>query len=386
MDPVYLDHAATSPVRDEVFDAMAPFLAGRFGNPSSTHRWGRAARVALDESRARVAAALGARADEIFFVRGGTESDNLAVIGGHAALSAGGPAGVAVSEIEHSAVLEPTARIEAEGRGRTTLLSVDPGGGIDFEALETACSREPTLASVMLANNETGMVLPLAGVIEVARRHGAVVHTDVCQALGKVPIDLRTLAVDLLSATGHKINGPKGAGLLFVRRGVRVEPLLHGGSQERGLRPGTEDVAGAVGLATAVELAVAEQEEHHRALTELRDRLESGLRPRLPGMRVNGADAVRAPHVVSIGLASVTDGAALLMALDLEGIAVSGGSACHSGSARASHVISALYGADDRYATIRFSFGRSTTVEDIDRAIEIVPTVVERLSPAEVTA
>lgn len=386
MDPVYLDHAATSPVRDEVFDAMAPFLAGRFGNPSSTHRWGRAARVALDESRARVAAALGARADEIFFVRGGTESDNLAVIGGHAALSAGGPAGVAVSEIEHSAVLEPAARIETEGRGRATHLSVDPAGDIDLGALEAACSREPTLASVMLANNETGMVLPLSGVIEVAQRHGAVVHTDVCQALGKIPIDLRTLDVDLLSATGHKINGPKGAGLLFVRRGARVEPLLHGGSQERGLRPGTEDVAGAVGLATAVELAVAEQEEHHRALTELRDRLESGLRPRLPGMRVNGADAVRAPHVVSIGLASITDGAALLMALDLEGIAVSGGSACHSGSARASHVISALYGADDRYATIRFSFGRSTTVEDIDRAIEIVPTVVERLSPTEVTA
>lgn len=380
MDAVYLDHAATSPVREEVREAMAPFSGPRFGNPSSTHRWGRAARVALDESRDRIAGAIGARADEIYFVRGGTESDNLAVVGGHTALCDNGPAGVAVSAVEHSAVLEPAAWIGDANRGRFETLAVTPTGEIDTEALEVTCARESTLVSVMFVNNETGMILPLDEVATIGRRHGAVLHTDACQALGKVPVDLRSLDFDLLTGTGHKISGPKGAAFLFVRRGVAVSPLLFGGSQERALRPGTEDVAGAVGLATAVALATAERERLHLHLTGLRDRLETGLRNQIEGVRVNGHGAPRSPHVTSIGIPDVDDGAALLMALDLEGLAVSGGSACHSGSARASHVVSALYGADDPYATIRFSFGASTTDAEIDRALDVVSQVVGRMT------
>jgi cysteine desulfurase len=376
MEPIYLDFAATTPLREEVREAMAPCLAGAFGNPSSIHRWGRVADDLLEEARAGAAEALGARPREIYFVRGGTESDNLAILGwcrAHAEL--GDVPSVAVSAVEHHAVLGAAERAGREG-ARVTTLDVTPSGALDLEAAEGALSQGPALASVMWVNNETGMLLPLSDVVGLARRQGAAVHSDAAQALGKVPVDVRHVPLDMLSATGHKIYGPKGAGLLFVREGTPLAPLLFGGGQERGLRPGTEDVAGAVGLATAVRLAVAEQRAEHERLSALRDRLATLLTASIDGVRINAAEATRAPHVLSVGFLGVQDGGALVMALDIEGIAVSGGSACSSGASQASHVIRALYGSDDRRGTVRFSLGRGSDTAGVERAARVTAAIV----------
>lgn len=381
---IYLDHAATTPVRQEVRTAMEPYLSSDFGNPSSSHRWGRTAAAALEAARAEIAAALGARPSEVRFVRGGTESDNLAVLGTCRALAAGGePPTVVVSAIEHSAVLEVAAHAAAEGLASSVVsVPVSPTGELDMDILRHGTQPGGSLVSVMWVNNETGLVLPVPSVTAEALSDGAIMHTDASQALGKIPVDVGSVPVDLLTATGHKINGPKGSGILFVRDGTRVAPMLHGGRQERALRPGTEDVAGAVGLATAIRLAVEEREVGAARLGALRAELERALVASVPGVRVNCGDAPRAPHVASIGIAGLLDGEALLMALDLEGLAVSGGSACHSGSQKGSHVISALYGEDDAYATVRFSFGHGTDHDDVERAVAITMAVVERLRAA----
>lgn len=376
MDPIYLDYAATTPLREEVVAAMAPFATGTFGNPSSVHRWGRAAHAALEGARAEAAAALGAKPSEIYFVRGGTESDNLALQGW---LQAHGPAAqstLVVSALEHHAVLEAAESLGRSAGARVVLLAVSTAGEVDLDELRRALAGGPTLVSMMWVNNETGMILPVREVSEVVAECGAAMHTDAAQAIGKVPVDVRDVPVDLLSATGHKLYGPKGMGVLFVREGTGLAPLLHGGGQERGLRPGTEDVAGAVGLARALRLAVEEMGAQGPRLTALRDQLAGALRERIPGLRINTADAPRAPHVLSVGVPGVKDGAALLMALDLEGIAVSGGSACLSGGSKRSHVMAALYGTDDPHATIRFSFGRATVPSDIERAAEATARVV----------
>lgn len=384
MDAIYLDHAATTPLRDEVAEAMAPYASKVFGNPSSLHRRGRQARVALDEARAEIAAALGARPSEIRFVRGGTESDNLAILGSCRAkrVAAGPPVALFVSSVEHSAVLEAADHAQASDLARLTVLAVTPDGAVDIEPLRACAAAEAdgtaSVVSVMWANNETGLLLPLEDVLADSPP-GCIIHTDASQAVGKVPVDVSERRVHLLTATGHKIGGPRGTGILFVREGVEVTPLHHGGGQERGLRPGTEDVAGAVGLATAVRLAVAEQEDEARRLEGLRRLLEEGLRARIEGLRINAGAGPRAPHVSSVGIPDITDGSILLMALDLEGLEVSGGSACHSGSGTSSHVIEALYGSEDRMATVRYSFGRSTTEADVRRAVEISATVVRRL-------
>jgi len=382
MDPIYLDYAATTPLRDEVRAAMAPFFSERFGNPSSVHRWGRAADAALEQAREEAAAAIGARPREVCFVRGGTESDNLALLGWVRATSASGhtPA-LAVSAVEHHAVLETAEAARAAG-ARVTVIGVEDSGELDGEALDRALAEGPALASVMWVNNETGMVLPLADVVRAASERGGLVHTDAAQAVGKVPVDVRDVPVDLLSATGHKIYGPKGAGLLYVREGTPLSPLLHGGGQERRLRPGTEDVAGAVGLAAALRLAVEEMGAQVARLTALRDRLERALLASVPDLRVNAAGAHRAPHVLSVGVGGVSDGGALIMALDLEGVAVSGGSACLSGAAKSSHVMKALYGSDDPRAAVRFSLGRDTREGDIDRAVSATASVVRRMREA----
>jgi cysteine desulfurase len=234
----------------------------------------------------------------------------------------------------------------------------------------------------MWVNNETGMVLPVAEVVALAAERGAPVHTDAAQAIGKVPVDVRDVPVDLLSATGHKIYGPKGTGILYVREGTPLEPLLHGGGQERRVRPGTEDVAGAVGFATALRLAVAELATETARLSALRERLAAALVEAVPGARINAAEAPRAPHVLSVGIAGISDGGALLMALDINGVAASGGSACLSGAAKASHVMRALYGPHDTHATVRFSLGRSTSADDVDRAARVTATVVRRMREA----
>ncbi len=358
---------------------MEPYLHDRFGNPSSLHSWGQEARGALEEARAELAGAIGAKSSEVYFVRGGTESDNLALTGTVLA----GPTShrsLAVSAVEHSAVLETAAWLhEAMGVPLTTV-SVSPSGEVDIRAVEEAANAHPVTCSMMWANNETGQLLPLSQIVDVVKDADGVVHSDACQALGKVPVDVRSVQVDLLSGTGHKIEGPKGAGFLFVRTGTDIHPRIFGGSQERGVRPGTEDVAGAVGLARAVRLATEEQDSKARRLGALRSQMERCLVEMIPGVRINSSAADRATHVLSVGIPEVEDGAALLMALDVEGIAASGGSACHSASGSGSHVIGALYGADDPYVTVRFSFGSQTTEEEVKKACTVLARVVTRLS------
>ncbi len=380
MEPVYLDHAATTPMREEVIAAMAPFADRTFGNPSSLHRWGRTAHVALEEARGEIAVAIGAKPSEVFFVRGGTESDNLALLGWLESHSADGTTPtIAVSSLEHHAVLEAAESAQRSGRAHMVRLHVSLDGKVSPDALRATLAEQPTLVSVMWVNNETGMILPIREIAQVVTEAGATMHTDAAQALGKVRVDMRDAPVAMLSATGHKLQGPKGVGILFVREGTRVAPLIHGGGQEGRLRPGTEDVAGAVGLAVAVRLAVSEMEREAERLSALRERLGCDLLARIPGSRINAGVALRAPHVLSMGFAGIDNGAALLMALDVEGIAVSGGSACRSGAAKRSHVMAALYGESDGHATIRFSFGRSTTEADILRAAEATELVVERM-------
>lgn len=380
MNPVYLDHAATTPVRGEVRAAMAPILDGCFGNPSSLHRWGREAAAALAEARAVCAEALGARFSEIHFVRGGTESDNLAVAGraGWVRASGGRPT-VAVSAVEHRAVLDAAREAISGDGGAMVVVPVSADGEFDEAVLDDALAQGPAaLASLMWVNNETGMVLPVAQAAERAARTGALVHTDAVQAVGRVPVNVVETPVHLLTATGHKIGGPKGTGLLFVREGVGLRPLLHGGGQEGGLRPGTEDVAGAVGLATALRLAVEEQPREAARLLALRQELEGRLAASVPGLRVNAGSAPRAPHISSVAIPGV-DGTSLLTALDLAGIAASAGAACSSGGRASSHVMAALYGPDDEGATVRFSLGAETAERDVERAAEATASVVGRL-------
>ena len=383
MDATYLDHAATTPLREEVAAAMAPFASAAFGNPSSIHRWGRAAHAALEGARAETAEALGAKPTEIYFVRGGTESDNLALFGWCDAHAVGGARPtLAISAVEHHAVLEAAESAGSRGAARVVVLPVSREGEVDLAEVRRVVGQTPALVSVMWVNNETGMVLPVPEIAATVAASGGTMHTDAAQTLGKIAVDVRDVPVHLLSATGHKLNGPKGTGLLFVREGTLLAPLLHGGGQERGLRPGTQDVAGAVGLSRALRLAVEERPLEAARLTGLRDQLSCALLAAVPGLRINAGGAPRAPHVLSVGIPGVKDGSALLMALDLEGIAVSGGSACLSGAAKRSHVMAALYGTEDAYAAVRFSFGRTTDARDIDRAVAATALVTKRLRAA----
>ncbi|MEJ2206822.1 MAG: cysteine desulfurase family protein [Gemmatimonadota bacterium] len=385
MERIYLDHAATTPVRAEAREAMASVQERLFGNPSSIHSWGREASAALEQARADCAGALGAAAGDVYFVRGGTESDNLAVLGRVAMLRADGHRPpVAVTRVEHKAVLDAAHHATAREAGRLTLLEVGRDGTLDLDALDAAVARGPSVVSIMWVNNETGMVLPVPEIAERLAGTDATVHTDAVQAVGKVPVRLDDVPLDLLTVTGHKIYGPKGTGLLFVRGGTEIAPLLHGGGQERGLRPGTEDVSGAVGMATALRLAVEEQEEESRRLEALRVELETELGVRHSGLRVNAGNAPRAPHVSSLAIPGI-DGQALLMSLDLQGIAASGGSACNSGAAAASHVISALYGRHDSHATVRLSLGRSTTDVEVERAVDVLSEIISKLGGPEAT-
>ncbi|AHG90429.1 aminotransferase class V [Gemmatirosa kalamazoonensis] len=376
-DPIYLDHAATTPVRPAVREAMEPFYGPRFGNPSSTHRWGRDARAALDEARERVARCLGANPDEVCFTSGGTEGDNFAVLGAWRAARWRGRNAIVTSPIEHKAVLAAVHQAAKEGAVER-LLDVTPDGVVDERSFDRLLDDAVATCSVMWVNNETGVVQPIPALAARAKAAGALFHTDAVQAFGKLSIDLRTLVVDTLTLSGHKIGAPKGIGAMFIRRGTPLEPLLHGGSQDRGRRPGTENVAYAVGLALAMELTLAEQETEHARLSELRDRLQARLLERIPDLVVHGRGAERAPHVLNVSVPGV-DGEALLMALDLRGIAASGGSACQSGNAAPSHVLSAMGVADDLASSaVRLSLGSLTTAEHIDRVAELFPALVDK--------
>ena len=385
MSSIYLDHAATTPIRSEVREGMMAVLDGDFGNPSSAHGWGRRAAARLEEAREKVAQAVGADRSEIYVVRGGTESDNMAILGhAEAVRGRGGTPFAVVSAIEHKAVLGAAAEVANRG-GRWSTIPVYPDGTLDMEVLDTTLADGASIVSVMTVNNEVGIHLPIEDVAERTRAHGVVFHTDAVQALGKVPVSVQDIPIDLLSLTGHKIYGAKGTGVLFVRRGVEINPLIFGGGQERALRPGTEDVAGAVGMSIAVDLAVQEQESEATRLRGLRDLLQSRLENGINGLRIHGDVATRAPHILNVGIPNV-DPEALLAGLDLEGIAASAGSACESGAQTASHVLQALYGRLEGVAALRFSPGHSTTENDVIRAAEATLTVLERMPSVEARA
>jgi cysteine desulfurase len=376
-DPVYLDHAATTPVRDEVFEAMKPFYGPRFGNPSSTHRWGREARAALDEARERVGRCLGARPDEICFTSGGTEGDNLAILGAWRALKAKGRKAVLTTPIEHKAILGAVHQAAREG-AEERFLRMTADGIVDMESFDALMDDAVAVCSTMWVNNEIGTIQPVPVMATKAKERGAFFHTDAVQAFGKVAIDAQKQQFDFLTISGHKIGAPKGIGALFIRRGTSIEPLMHGGTQDRGRRPGTENVAAAVGLARAAELTLAECEANCAQLRSLRDRLEAGILERVPDAVVHGRGADRAPHILNLSVPG-TDSESLLMALDLRGIAASGGSACQSGSIDPSHVLSAIGVRPDlASAAIRMSLGSLTTDHSIDRVLEVFPVLVAK--------
>jgi len=374
---IYLDHAATTPVRPEVLEAMTPFFGARFGNPSSVHRWGRDARTALDEARARIAACLKAQPDEIVFTSGGTEGDNLAIIGPWRTRRAQGRNAVVTSPTEHKAVLEVVHQVAREG-GEERLFPIDAHGMIMPHSINALVDEEVAVCSVMWINNESGVVQDVPTIGARAKAVGALMHTDAVQAFGKLPIDLTTLPIDLLCISGHKIGAPKGIGAMYIRRGTPFEPLFHGGSQDRGRRPGTENVAFAVALAVAAELQLAEREQECTRLGVMRDTLQAAILARVPDAVVHGTGAVRAPHILNLSVPG-TDSESLLMALDLAGIAASGGSACQSGSVSPSHVLSAMgVSRNLAGAAVRLSVGMLSTDADIARVCEVFPALVEK--------
>jgi cysteine desulfurase len=373
-EPIYLDHAATTPVRAEVLDAMQPFLAQRFGNPSSAHRWGREARAALDEARERVARCLGAHPDEVCFTSGGTEGDNLAILGGWRVLKAKGRNAVVTSPIEHKAVLASVHKAAAEG-AEERMLAVDSTGTVTMDSARALVRDDTALCSVMWVNNEIGTIQPIDELAQHAKSVGAIFHTDAVQAFGKVEVDARKTPFDFLAISGHKIGAPKGIGAMFIRRGTPLEPLFFGGSQDRGRRPGTENVPYAVALATACELTVAEHAAECARLERLRDRLEAAILASIPDAVVHGRGAKRATHVLNVSIPG-TDSESMLMALDLQGVAASGGSACQSGSIEPSHVLRAMgIRGDIAGAAIRMSVGALTTDAAIDRVIQVFPAL-----------
>jgi cysteine desulfurase len=377
---VYLDNAATTAVRPEVLEAMLPFLGkDGFGNPSSAHRFGRAARAAVEEAKRTIAAALGAEPNQVIFTSGGTEADNLAVVG--AALASrdrSGPFRVAVSAIEHKAVLEAAHFVTHLG-GQDIPVAVNASGIVEADALEEALARGVGLVSVMWVNNEVGVVQPIARLAARCGAAGVAFHTDAVQALGKLPLSFRDAGCNLLTISGHKIGAAKGIGALVVRNRRTVEAIVHGGGQQFGLRPGTENVPGIAGLGRAVELAVAEQAELARRLAALRDALERQVLAVVPDAVINAWQAERAPHVSSISIPG-TDSEAMLMHLDLAGIACSSGSACSTGAVEPSHVLSAMGVPHDLgVAALRFSFGRDNSLEDVEGVVAALPKIVEKV-------
>lgn len=377
--PTYLDNAATTPVKPEVRSAMEPFLAEVFGNTSSTHQFGRAARAAVDQARRTIADALGVGPDNVFFTSGGTEADNLAVVGrALAARRAGRPFRVAVGATEHQAVLGSAGAVESFG-GESEVLGVDQNGHLDLARLDAALARQPAVVSVMWVNNEVGTIQDIPTIAERCRAAGVPFHTDMVQAVGKIETRLGRVPISLAAIAGHKIGGPKGVGALISVDPDSVEPLLHGGSHQGGLRPGTENVAGAVGLAEAVKLAVDDQAAFVAHTRALRDALEAGIEERLPDAVVNGRDGVRAPHISNVAFAAAESGA-LLMHLDIAGIACSAGSACKSGATVISHVLEAMgVPRDIAMGSIRFSFSASNTMVEVERVLEVLPSIVGKV-------
>jgi cysteine desulfurase len=379
MNRVYLDHNATTGVAPEVLEAMLPYLAAEYGNAASIHTFGQKARAAVETARDQVAALIGARAQEIVFTSGGTEADNHAIFGVVApAASSPSRPHVITSSIEHEAVLNTCQALEKQNVD-VTYLAVDNEGLVTPNKLKRALRTETVLITVMHANNELGTVQPLNEIGRVAAEADVYFHTDAVQSAGKLPIDVNALGVDLLTLSGHKFYAPKGIGALYIRGGTRLQQLLYGGHHQRGFRPGTENVPAIVGLGQAAELAGKSLTEDATRISALRDRLEQGLLERVPHSRVNAARAPRTPNTANITFHGI-EGEALVIALDLKGLACSTGAACSSGAVEPSHVLTAIaLPPEEARASLRFSLGRHTTAADIDFALQIVPATVDQL-------
>jgi len=374
---VYLDNNATTPVAPEVFEAMRPYWLEDYGNASSIHWFGQRAKAAMEKAREQVGRLLKARASEIVFTSGGTESDNAAILGIVEA-ARGERKHVVTTAIEHHAVLNTAQALEKRGVS-VTYVRVGPSGVVDPQDVERALRPETVLISVMHGNNELGTIQPLQEIGRIARERDIYFHTDAVQTVGKIPLDVDKLGVDLLALSAHKLHGPKGVGALYVRRGTILRPLMHGGHHERDRRPGTENVAGIVGLGAAAELALAHLPEVAARVAALRDRLEAGILGSVPQVVVNGDRARRLPTTTNLAFDYI-EGEGFVIAMDLRGIACSTGAACSSGSLEPSHVLSAIgLRPEQARASIRFSLGRFNTSEDIDTTLQILPAVVEQL-------
>jgi cysteine desulfurase len=379
MQRIYFDHNATTPVEPEVLDTMLPFLSGDYGNASSIHTFGQKARSAVETAREQVASLIGARPQEIVFTSGGTEADNHAIFGIVEAAS-GDRKHVITTAIEHEAVLNTCQALEKRAVN-VTYLSVDCDGRIDLSALRTSLGENPetTLITVMHANNELGTVQAMEEIGRIAAEADVYFHTDAVQSAGKIPIDVKAMGIDLLSLSAHKLYGPKGIGALFIRGGTRLRQLLYGGHHQRGFRPGTENVAGIVGLGKAAAMVQNSIAEDSKRIGALRDSLERGLLERVRDSHANGSGAPRTPNTTNITFPGI-EGEALVIALDLKGLACSTGAACSSGAVEPSHVLTAIgLSSDEARASLRFSLGRHTTPEQVDFALQVVPAVVDQL-------
>jgi cysteine desulfurase len=375
---IYLDHNATTPPSDAVVQRMTATLRDEFGNPSSVHHFGQRAKAIIDEARSAVAGLIGADPGDVVFTGGGTEGDNLAIRGIAEALEPTGRKHLIASAIEHEAVLNTLKALARRG-WKTTLLPVNETGIVSPDTLRLAMTDDTALVSVMHANNEIGTVQPIPELAAIARERRALFHTDAVQSAGKIPTDVKTLGVDLLSISAHKFYGPKGVGALWIRRGVRLQPPLTGGKQERSRRAGTENVAGIAGMGVAAREAIAKMDSEAGRLAALRDRLEDGILRSVTGTALNGVRSPRVPNTTNISFER-TEAESLLIALDLEGVAVSTGSACSSGTLEPSHVLKAMGFPPHRTQnSLRFSLGAANTETEIDRVIAVLPGIVEKL-------
>jgi len=372
---IYLDHSATTPVDPRVFEAMKPFLTERFGNPSSVYRAGQDVRRDVEDAREKIAGLLGAKPREIIFTSGGTESDNASVKG--VALNRGS-GHIITSKIEHPAVLKVVGWLEKQGF-EATYLPVGSDGLVDPDEVRKSIRDDTIIISVMHANNEVGTIQPIEEIAAIAHERGAVFHTDAVQTFGKLPIDVDKMGIDLLSLSAHKIYGPKGTGVMYIKKGTKLEPCVHGGHQEWGKRGGTENVAGIVGLGRAAEIATAEMDADEKRIRVLRDRLETGLTGKITDTLSNGHREKRLFSVANI-VVKFVEGEAMLLRLDHEGVAASSGSACTSGSLEPSHVLLAMgLPAEIAHGSLRFSLGKANTEQEIDKVIEVLPPIVEKL-------
>jgi len=374
---IYFDHAATTPLKKEVLDEMMPYLTEQYGNPSTIYKLGREAKKAVELARERVAKALNADIQEIYFTSGGTESDNWALKGVAFANKDKGKH-IITTTIEHHAVLHPLKYLEGLGF-EITYVPVEPNGIVDPQKIKEAIRNDTILISVMLANNEIGTIQPVKEIAKIAKEKGIIIHTDAVQAVGQIPVDVKDLGVDLLSLSAHKFYGPKGVGALYIRKGTKIHPFSHGGAQERNRRAGTENVAGIVGLGKAIELATQNLSEYAAKLQKLRDKLIDGVLSKIDYVRLNGDRYNRLPNNANFSFEFI-EGESLLLMLDMKGIAASSGSACTSGSLDPSHVLLAI-GLEHEVAhgSLRITFGEDNTEEDIDYLLEVLPEIVSRL-------